>query len=289
MHKDLSVNYKMLIDHLQWLLQNGNDGICLLGTTGEANSLTVEERMDVIGRVAEGGIDPVKLLIGTGCCAYPDTVKLTKYAVEKGAGGILMLPPFYYKNLSEDGILKYFRLIIDEINNKDLRIYLYHFPKMTGVHYTISLVKKLISEHPGIVVGMKDSSGDWENMELFCKEIPGFNIYAGTEKYLLPTLRAGGAGCISASTNVTMTLAAEIYNKWQTRKVDDLQDFLSNVRSSLEITSFVSGLKYIFSKWKNDPEWLHMRPPNVLPDQRKRKQLENSLKELHSGYVPGAT
>ncbi len=123
MNKDLSVNHTLLVDHLNWLLQNGSKGICLLGTTGEANSFTVEERLEVIDQVVDGGINPQRLLIGTGCCAFPDTIKLTKYAVERGAGGILMLPPYYYKDLSEAGILDYFKLVIGKVNNPDLRIY----------------------------------------------------------------------------------------------------------------------------------------------------------------------
>lgn len=289
MNEDLSVNHQLLVDHLNWLLQNGSDGICLLGTTGEANSLTVEERLEVIDRVVDSGINLQKILIGTGCCAYPDTVKLTKYAVEKGAGGILMLPPFYYKNLSDAGILDYFKLVIGKVDNPDMRIYLYHFPKMTGVPFTLSLVQKLIKAHPGIIVGLKDSGGDWAHMASFCNEIPGFKVYAGTEKYLLPILQAGGAGCISASTNATGALCGEIYNQWQADTAKELQAYLSKVRTTFERAPFVSGLKYMFSVWKNNPLWLQMRPPNVMPESDILRDLENELRQLEFSIkgIPG--
>ncbi len=155
---------------------------------------------------------------------------------------------------------------------------------MTGVPFTLSLVKKLIDAHPGIIVGIKDSGGDWTNMDFFCKEIPGFKVYAGTEKYLLPILQAGGAGCISASTNATGALSAELYNQWQTNTSDELQSYVTKIRTAFESTPFVSGLKYMFSIWNNEPGWLHMRPPNVMPGLDILNDLENELKKCK--FIP---
>ncbi|MCB0846719.1 MAG: dihydrodipicolinate synthase family protein, partial [Bacteroidetes bacterium] len=192
----------------------------------------------------------------------------------------LMLPPFYYKNLTDEGVLNYFDLIIRKINHPDLRIYLYHFPKMTSVPFTPSLTQKLVAAHPEVIIGMKDSSGDFENMKQICAAIPGFQLYAGTEKYLLDVLRIGGMGSISATANLTVRKMAEVYANWQTDQADSLQDELTRMRMSLEVTSFVSGLKYLLSKWRNDENWLNVRPPNTMPDLATVTALQKAFENL---------
>ena len=279
MNDDLSVNYQALIGHINWLLKNGSNGICLLGTTGEANSFSLDERMDVLDEVLDAGIDPHKLLVGTGTCVITDTIILTQHAIAKGVGGVLMLPPFYYKDLSDQGVLDYFKLVIEGVDDKNLKIYLYNFPKMTGVPFTLGLVKKLVEAFPGVIVGMKDSSGDWQGMQAVCDEIPGFQLFTGTEKFLLDTLRAGGAGCISATFNDSIKYGASVYNNWQGDEADELQAKLNEIRKEFEIDSFISSLKFLFANWFDDPKWLNVRPPNSLPGTETREYLLNKFKQ----------
>jgi 4-hydroxy-tetrahydrodipicolinate synthase len=279
MNDDLSVNYKALIEHINWLLNNGSNGICLLGTTGEANSFSIEERMDVLDEVIDANIDPQRLLVGTGTCVISDTIILTQHAVSKGVGGVLMLPPFYYKDLSDEGVMDYFKLVIEGVDDKNLKIYLYNFPKMTGVPFTLPLVKKLVAAFPEIIVGMKDSSGNWDGMQAVCNEIPGFQLYTGTEKYLLDTLRAGGAGCISATFNASIKYGAMVYTNWQKDEADDLQARLNEIRKKFEIDSFISSLKFLFAKWFDEPKWLNVRPPNSLPGAKTQEYLLESFNQ----------
>ena len=278
MNDDLSVNYTALIEHINWLLNNGSNGICLLGTTGEANSFSIEERMDVLDEVIDANIDSQKLLVGTGTCVISDTIILTQHAVSKGVGGVLMLPPFYYKDLSDQGILDYFKLVIEGVEDTNLKIYLYNFPKMTGVSFTLDLVKKLVTAFPGVIVGMKDSSGNWQGMQAVCDEIPGFQLFTGTEKYLLDTLRAGGAGCISATFNASIKYGARVYTNWQKDEADDLQAKLNEIRKEFEVDSFISSLKFLFAKWFDEPKWLNVRPPNSLPKVETQEYLVNNFK-----------
>jgi len=278
MNDDLSVNYTCLVEHINWLLDNGSNGICLLGTTGEANSFSIEERMDVLDEVIDANIEPHKLLVGTGTCVITDTIILTQHAVSKGVGGVLMLPPFYYKDLSDQGVLDYFKLVIEGVDDANLKIYLYNFPKMTGVSFTLPLVKKLIEAFPGVIVGMKDSSGDWKGMQAVCVEIPGFQLFTGTEKYLLDTLRAGGAGCISATFNASIQYGANVYTNWQKPEADDLQAKLNEIRKEFEVDSFISSLKFLFSKWFDNPKWLNVRPPNSLPSTSTQAYLLDKFK-----------
>lgn len=266
LNSDLSVNYNLLIKHMEWLLDQGSTGIVLMGTTGEANSFTVSERIEVLDKVIEAGIDPTRLLIGTGTCTIQDTIELTAHAVGNGVGGSLMLPPFFYKDLNDEGILEYFRHVIEGVNNEELRIYLYHFPKMTGVPFNLELLEKLLDAFPDEIVGMKDSSGDLTEMQKVCESLPGFQLYAGSEKFLLNNLRCGGPGCISATFNASIKYGAAVYRHWMADNADQLQEELTNLRSRFEVTSFVSGLKYLFANWTQNDKWLNMRPPNSLPD-----------------------
>jgi 4-hydroxy-tetrahydrodipicolinate synthase len=277
---DLSIDCDALVAHCKWLLANGNNGIALLGSTGEANSFTLEERLQLIDAVLAGGIPPEKLIVGTGCCAFPDTVVLTKHAVSQGVGGVLMLPPFYYKAVTDAGLANYFELVINQINDVRLRIYLYHFPQLAQVSFSTPLVKLLVKEFPGIVVGMKDSSGDWENMQEICRELPGFKLYSGTEKYLLGTMRIGGAGCITATTNAIAPFAQQVFQNWQSENAATLQNHLTKLRAAFEGYSYVSVLKYMFAKWSGNSAWLNLRPPNSKLQEKEAAIVTERLNAL---------
>lgn len=279
LNKDLSVDYPTLLSHIKWLLKSGSNGICLMGTTGEANSFSLNERTTILEKVLAEGVDPRILLVGTGTCNLPDTIQLTKHAVNHKVGGILMLPPFFYKNLDDEGVMDYFKLVIEGVNEPDLKIYLYHFPKMTGVPFTLELIEKLVDAFPDEIVGMKDSSGDLESMQNVCQSLPGFQIFAGSEKFLLHNLRCGGPGCISATFNVNIKYGVEVFNHWQDENADDLQAKLTELRSKFEVHSFVSGLKYLYANWTGNETWLNIRPPNSLPPIEIQEELLTNLKK----------
>lgn len=281
LNADLSVDYGALVAHCRWLLDNGADGLALLGTTGEANSFGLRERLILIEEVLKGGIPADRLMIGTGCCAFPDTVALTRYAVESGAGGVLMLPPFYYKGVSDEGLFRYFELVIRQVGHDRLKVYLYHFPKMSQVPFSTPLVRRLVDEFPEAVVGMKDSGGDWAHMEEVCRAIPGFRLYAGTEKYLADTLEIGGAGCISATTNATVRLASEVYERWKAgTDFREVQEQLTAVRQAMEVGNFTAVLKQLFARKRNDDKWLPMRPPIAPVGASVIDGLEERLEDL---------
>lgn len=278
--KDYSVDLDALVAHCNWLLANGNNGICFMGTTGEANSFSVEERMAALDYMISKGIPPHSLLVGTGCCALSDTIRLTIHATSKNVGGVLMLPPFYYKGLTDEGLFKYFSLVIEEVSNPVLKIYLYHFPKMTEVPFSIELVQRLVKEYPDTVVGMKDSSGDWLNMKAILTIIPGFKLYSGTEKYFLDVLRGGGAGVISATTNLTGNLASLVYAKQNEAGVEELQAKLTEARAAFEGASFISSVKHVLAKWHKNDNWRNIRPPNTNLNSQGINDLEKRLQAI---------
>ena len=258
---DLSPDTTRLVQHYRWLLDSGCDGLAPLGTTGEANSFSVEERIDLIEAMAAADLPKENLIIGTGCCAIPDTVRLTKCVLAAGFSRALMLPPFYYKAVRDDGLYAAYSEVIERVGDARLRLYIYHFPQMTGLQIGLDLIDQLLKAYPETIVGIKDSSGDWSNMEAMCRNFPGFNVFAGTERFLLAILRAGGAGCISATTNVTAAMAANVYDNWQREHADSSQQQLSKVRTVIEAYPAIPALKQLMARHSADRGWLNVRPP----------------------------
>src|SRR5260221_2220308 len=222
-HPDLSVDTGRFVAHCRALINDGADGLAVFGTTSEANSLSVPERMEALDRLIDSGIATKRLMPGTGCCALPDTVALTRHAVEHGCLGVLLLPPFYYKGVGDDGLFASIAEVIARVADSRLRIYLYHIPSMAGVGFSLPLVEHLLENFPGTVVGLKDSSGDWKNTQALLQAFPGFEVFPGSETYLLDALRAGGAGCISATANVNVAAMKALLQTWRSPAPDAMQ------------------------------------------------------------------
>ncbi|MCG6872805.1 MAG: dihydrodipicolinate synthase family protein [Gammaproteobacteria bacterium] len=280
LHPDRSIDHPRFAEHCRWLLANGCDGLAPMGTTGEANSFTVTERMQALDTLVEAGIPAHRLLVGTGCCAVPDTIALTRHAVEHGVGGTLLLPPFYYKNVSDDGLFAAFDQVIQAVGAARLRIYLYHFPQMSGVPIGQELIARLRQAYPDTLAGMKDSSGDFEYMRANLQAFPGFRVFAGTERYLLATLRAGGPGCISATTNVTAPLAGQVFARRGWPDADGLQEQLTALRMTLEAFPPIPALKALAARRTGHADWRTVRPPQVPLAAARLDELVEKLASL---------
>lgn len=268
--EDLAIDHDAFAEHCRWLLAHGCDGLAPMGTTGEANSFSVDERMEALERLVQAGVPATRMIVGVGCCAIPDTVALARHAVDLGVGGVLALPPFYYKNVSNDGLYAAYDQVIQRVGDRRLKLYLYHFPQMSGVPLSRELIVRLHESYPDSVVGLKDSSGDWDNMKAVCQRLPRFRVYAGTERYLLPVLRAGGAGTISSTVNVTCALAAQVYEKRESPAADALQERLTAVRDAIERRPpAIPALKRLTAERTGRAGWRYARPPHLpLPEAR---------------------
>ncbi len=214
MREDLSVDRAAYAAHCRRLLDEGAHGLGIFGTTGEANSLSVAERVSAWEGLVEDGIPPEVLLPGTGACALPDAVELARAALAVGAPGVLALPPFYYKGVSDDGLFRFFAELIERVGDDRLKLFLYHIPPMAQVGFTPELIGRLLEAYPGVVAGTKDSAGDAERIERPCRDFPDLTVFAGSERFLLDTLRWGGDGCISATCNVTAAQSRRVYDLW---------------------------------------------------------------------------
>jgi 4-hydroxy-tetrahydrodipicolinate synthase len=277
MDDGLAPDHPAISAHCHRLLAAGCHGLSVFGTTGEANSLSVEERLAALEALLESGVPADALLPGTGSCALTDTVRLSRAALEAGTPGVLVLPPFYYKGVGDEGLFRFFAEVIERIGDGRLRLYLYHIPQMTGVELGLSLISRLIDAYPGSIAGTKDSSGDRERIETLCREFPSFSVLAGTETLLLETLRNGGTGCISATVNVTSRLARQVYDAHASGRDDEaqaLQKRLSVLRASVETYPMIPALKTLMAELTSDEEWRNLRPPlSGLDDEQEKRIL----------------
>ena len=263
--RDGAVDEAKLIRHSQQLLADGAHGLAILGTTSEANSLTLDERRRVIDAHLEAGVPPGQLLPGTGACAVGDAVALSRHAGAAGAAAVLLLPPFYYKKVSDEGLFEFVARLIEGCGADAPRIMLYHIPPVAMVGWSAPLIARLREAFPGLIAGMKDSSGDAENTLAMIEAFPeGFAVFPGAEVYLLRALRAGAAGCISASANINASGIRRLYDRWREPDAEALQAELNAVRKAVESRVMIPALKAVLAERYRDAGWLAVRPP-LLP------------------------
>ncbi|HVP88479.1 MAG TPA: dihydrodipicolinate synthase family protein [Casimicrobiaceae bacterium] len=282
--RDLAVDAERFVEHCRWLLAEGANGLAVFGTTSEANSLSIAERMSLLERLIEHGVPAGVLMPGTGCCALPDTVALTRHAVERNCFGVLMLPPFYYKGVSDDGIHASIAEVVQRVADDRLRIYLYHIPPMAGVAFSLPLIERLLKDFPRIVVGIKDSSGDWNNTQALLDSFPGFEVFPGSETHLLDALRKGGAGCISATANVNVAAISRVIREWQGADADALQDGIARTRGAIQKFPMVAANKAILARVRDDPAWDVVRPPLRPLAAEAKAQLFQALEALQFDF-----
>jgi len=306
---DLSPDSERFVAHCRWLLSQ-NCGLAPFGTTSEANSMSAEERTALLDALVAAGIDPSRMMPGTGCCSITETVALTADAVRHGCAGVLMLPPFYYKDVTEEGLLRYFSEVVQRVGDTRLKIYLYHIPPVAIVGITPKLVERLLKAYPNTIAGMKDSSGDWNNTKTFldafaetARAARSFDVFVGSESFLLANMRHGGAGTISATANVNLAAIYELYEKCSvvrrgerrgdkkalaaasasTTDLEDQQAQLNAVRqvfSSRKFPSMIAALKQAIAIYRNEPEWARVRPPLIELTTDQARLLATDLKAI---------
>ena len=264
MRGDLSVDLDLMAAHCRWLLAQGCNGLGVLGTTGEANSLGFNERIALMEGLVERGIPARVMLPGCGVPAITDTVLMARRAGELGCRGVLVLPPFFYKNPSEDGLFAYYSEVAQRVGGA-VKLYFYHFPAQSAVPVTLPLIERLLRAHPGAFKGLKDSTGDWAQtkayIDAFAKD--GFEVYCGDDGHLHQVLQAGGAGSISAASNVSSAWNAKVYAGWDSSAGADAQRTLSAMRAAVTSAALIPGLKALVARHTGNDGWLNIRPPHT--------------------------
>jgi len=264
--KELAPDPQRFVRHCKWLLAHGCSGLAVFGTNSEANSLSAEERMMLLEELVQSGVPAEQLMPGTGCSALTDSVRLTAHAVKLGCAGALMLPPFYYKGVPDEGLFRNFSEVIERVADERLQVYLYHIPPVAQVPISLGLIERLLKRYPKIVAGIKDSSGDWSNTKAVLDAFgaQGFEVFAGSEVFLLRNMRAGGVGCITAGANVNPHGIDKVYQNWQSANADALQEEIDRVRNVLQSQiSMIPALKAAIAHYAADADWMTVRPPLV--------------------------
>jgi 4-hydroxy-tetrahydrodipicolinate synthase len=278
--KDYAPDAERFVRHCRWLLKSGCAGLAVFGTNSEANSMSVAEKRYLLEALVKGGVSPSALMPGTGHCALPDSIELTRAAVELGCAGVLMLPPFYYKGVSDEGLYRNFAEVIERVGDERLQLYLYHIPPVAQVSISLNLIDKLLGKYPGIVAGVKDSSGDWSNtkamLDAFAKT--GFDVFAGSEVFLLDNMRHGGKGCITATGNINPGAIANVYKSWRSADADRLQAGITATRKIVQKQPMIPALKGAVAHFGNDPQWKTCRPPLVELTGAQEEELIRDLK-----------
>src|SRR5947208_3854241 len=273
--KDYAPDAQRFVRHCRWLLKNGCAGLALFGTNSEANSMSVPEKRKLLEALVAGGVPAASLMPGTGHCALSDSIELTRAAVELGCAGVLMLPPFYYKGVTDEGLFRNFAEVIERVGDARLQLYLYHIPPVSQVPITLPLIERLLKSFPGTVAGVKDSSGDWSNtkamLDAFAKS--AFDVFAGSEVFLLDNMRGGGVGCITATGNINPGAINELYENWRGANADALQKDVTATRGIMQKYPMMAALKAVIAHFGRDPNWATVRPPLVELTPADRKSV----------------
>lgn len=276
-HADLSPDIERYIAHAKQILDDGCHGLCPFGTTSEATSFSPEERMDLLDQLVASDVSPSVLMPGNGYCDIPTTVRITKHAVELGCAGVLMLPPFYYKGVPDEGIFRAFAEVIERVGDDRLRVYLYHIPPVAQVGFSIKLIERLRNAYPNTVVGLKDSSGDWNNLSAILQEFPGFGTFTGSEKFLLQTRKLGGAGSINAIANVVAGPLRALYDGFEGDDAEAMQARVNLITQSRGEYAPVPLLKQIVAYRRDDVAWKMVRPPLVEMEDSAAKSVIETI------------
>jgi 4-hydroxy-tetrahydrodipicolinate synthase len=278
--KDYSPDAERFVKHCKWLLKSGCAGLAVFGTNSEANSMSVAEKRKLLEALVAGGVPAASLMPGTGHCALSDSIEMTRAAVELGCGGVLMLPPFYYKGVPDEGLYRNFAEVIERVGDERLQLYLYHIPPVAQVGISLGLIERLLKKYPGVVAGVKDSSGDWNNtkamLDAFAKG--GFDVFAGSEVFLLDNMRGGGKGCITATGNINPGPIDNVYRNWKGADADKLQAGITATRKIVQKQPMIPALKAAIAHFGKDESWKTCRPPLIELTSEQETTLISELK-----------
>jgi 4-hydroxy-tetrahydrodipicolinate synthase len=266
---DLEPDLDRFVALCRWLLDEGCDGLNICGTTGEATSFSAAQRMAIMSAAAERGVPLDRLMVGTGAAAVADAVALTRHAASLGFAGALLLPPFYYKGVSDDGIVAYFERIVAATRDKPVPLYLYNFPALSGVEYTPSLVRRLRETFGDRLRGLKDSSGNMDYARAVAAISPELDVFPSTEAVLLEARAGAFAGCISASANVNSALCGRAFRDGDKAALDTAV----KIRGLVSRQPLIPSIKAVLADLRGDAAFEALMPPLAPLPQPEKEQL----------------
>ena len=261
LRRDLSIDVPTLIEHSRWHLARGCHGIALFGTTGEGTSFSVSERKTALEAVIAGGVPAASIMAGSGCAALTDSIELTAHAVKQGCAGVLTLPPFFFKNLGEDGLYRGISEIVERVGDTRLRMYLYNIPQLSAVKFEVKLIERLLKAYPTAIAGLKDSSGDWNSTKEYLDAFPGWGLFTGWDPHLREVVRLGGAGTISGMPNINMAGLRALYDNRTKPEGANLEATATTLIKLVDAAPPTAGLRAVLAHYTGKESWLIRRPP----------------------------
>lgn len=277
-------DHARLAAHANRLFANGIDGIALFGTTGEGQSLSLKERHAGLDALLAAGIPAARIVAGTGCAALPETIELTRHAVQSGCAGALVLPPFFFKGVSEEGVYAGFARLTDAVADVRLRLYLYHIPQVTGVAIPHDVISRLMTTYPGLVAGVKDSAGDLAHTRQLLERFRSLAIFVGHEPHLPAAVAAGGAGTICGVSNLYPRLLRRLYDQSVAGNAGEDLARVEAFVASLDSVPLFGALKAMMSQLTGDASWEALRPPLLALDRDARRGWLATV--ARAGIVP---
>lgn len=277
-------NLSLFTAHCKALLDEGCHGIAMLGTTGEANSFGLHDRKALLDAAVAGGVPAHTLLPGTSAPSVADTLDLTKHAVEAGAKGVVLLPPYYYKGVSEEGLYRFYARVVEGVGDARLRVVFYHIPQVTQIPIPHDLIERLMTAYPGTFCAIKDSSGDLDNMKAMVERFPDLAVLSGADPLMLPLLRMGGAGCITATSNLRSDALRVVWDGWQdaakSEDVEAAQDRINDWRTLTNTFVQLPTVKTMLARSRGDLGWLNLMPPLVELTEAEQQAVWSEMERL---------
>ncbi len=284
LNSNLSINNNLHLRHCQSLMQKGLDGLTIFGTNGEGSSFSVEQKIHSIEFLLENRVDPSSLIIGSGSSSLEDAIELTKFTAKIQAKASLLIPAFYFKNVTDDGVINYYRNVIEQTGDNNFKFLLYNIPQHSGVTINFNIIENLLKLYPNNVVGLKDSTGNMDNMLQTIKYFNDFAVFCGNGAMALHTSRRGGAGAITGDANITAKLLSFIIHNFKKEKeidnFNDLQILIENIRNVLSSHEQISLLKAYYSIADNMKEWNNVMPPLKRIDNPSNNKQVTALLDL---------
>lgn len=284
------ISVERYLAHAKWLLAKGCHGLGIFGTTSETQAFSVAERQEALEAFLAGGIPAEKVILGVGCCAVADTVALVKHALANGVTRVLALPPFFYKNNSDEGLFRAYAEVIEKVGDDRLELYLYHFPQVSQVPVTHGVIEKLLAAYPKTLKGIKDSSGDLEHTKGLMTSFPQLAVFAGADQHLLDVLEGGGAGTISAAGNLNCAANRAVFDAFEKGDMAAAREgmkLVAGVRQTVQRFPLIPGLKHVIAAGRKDPQWAVVRPPLVPLGEAQGAELLAALEAAGYVYDPG--
>lgn len=277
MEADGAIAHDAYAAHCRRMLDQGSHYIAPFGTTGEALSFSAAERMEALDRLVSAGLPPGRMMPGSGFTSITDTVEVTRHAAALGCAGVMTLPPFFYTQASEDGLVAYFDAVIGRVDAPGLKICLYHIPQNAGVGFSPALAARLNRAFPETVVAIKDSGGDWANTQALLSAAPGLAVFPGSEAFLAQGMAAGAAGCISATCNVNAPMIREVYEMGAGAEGAALEREMQRIRGLIQAAGLIPAMKWMLARALDDPRMGRVRPPLLPLDDARGAALTDAL------------